>query len=313
MTQVTLDVLHHATADEATRLFSEADAEALVEALRHTGDDELRALVGRDEIRLPAVRGVLSRLHEYADRDRLAELTGTVRIDLTRDDARLGHHLLRIGSGSITVEADVPATAASDVVLGTSVIGFVRLVSGQGNAALDYLAGRLHVEGDAALALAVGGLFTIPGTDEVAVDPTALDPMDVARALAGVSTEHLREVMSGGFRPVVLEEIFRRLPDFVNPRRSAKADLTVGFRLLGGPGAEPERYVVRVDHGACKVEPGDVGGDRDATITCEGHDFLRLATGHLSAVTGVLRGQLKVRGEKAKALQLASVLDIPKA
>ena len=87
----------------------------------------------------------------------------------------------------------------------------------------------------------------------------------------------------------------------------------VEVRLLGGPGAEPERYVVRVDHGACKVEPGDVGGDRDATITCEGYDFLRLATGHLAAVKGVLRGQLKVRGEKAKALQLASVLDIPKA
>ena len=313
MTQVTLDVLHRATADEATRFFADADAEALVEALRHTGDDELRALVGRDEIRLPAVRGVLSRLHEYADPDRLAALTGTVRIDLTRDDARLGHHLLRIGSGLITVEADVPAAAPSDVVLGTSVIGFVRLVSGQGNAALDYLAGRLHVEGDAGLALAVGGLFTIPGTDEIAVDPSALDPVDVARALAGVPVEHLREVMASGFRPVVLEEIFRRLPDFVNPRRAARADLTVGFKLLGAPGGEPERYVVRVDHGACKVEPDDVGGDRDATITCEGYDFLRLATGHLAAVKGVLRGQLKVRGEKAKALQLASVLDIPKA
>lgn len=313
MTQVTLDVLHRATADEATRFFADADADALVEALRHTGDDELRALVGRDEIRLPAVRGVLSRLHEYADPDRLAALTGTVRIDLTRDDARLGHHLLQIGSGSITVEADVPAAAPSDVVLGTSVIGFVRLVSGQGNAALDYLAGRLHVEGDAGLALAVGGLFTIPGTDEIAVDPSALDPVDVARALAGVPVEHLREVMASGFRPVVLEEIFRRLPDFVNPRRAARADLTVGFKLLGAPGGEPERYVVRVDHGACKVEPDDVGGDRDATITCEGYDFLRLATGHLAAVKGVLRGQLKVRGEKAKALQLASVLDIPKA
>lgn len=313
MTQVTLDVLHLATADEATRFFADADAEALVEALRHTGDDELRALVGRDEIRLPAVRGVLSRLHEYADPVRLAALSGTVRIDLTRDDARLGHHLLRIGFGSITVEADVPATAPSDVVLGTSVIGFVRLVSGQGNAALDYLAGRLHVEGDAGLALAVGGLFTIPGTDEIAVDPSALDPVDVARALAGVPVEHLREVMASGFRPVVLEEIFRRLPDFVNPRRAARADLTVGFKLLGAPGGEPERYVVRVDHGACKVEPDDVGGDRDATITCEGYDFLRLATGHLAAVKGVLRGQLRVRGEKAKALQLASVLDIPKA
>lgn len=313
VTQVTLDVLHGATPEEATAFFADTDAEALVEALRRAGDDQLRALVGRDEIRLPAVRGVLSRLYEYADADRLAALDGTVRIDLTRDDARLGHHLLQIASGTITVETDVPASAASDVVLGTTVVGFVRLVSGQGNAALDFLAGRLHVEGDAALALAVGGLFTIPGTDEVAVDPTALDPVDVARALTGVPVEHLREVMAGGFRPVVLEEIFRRLPDFVSPRRAARADLTVGFRLLGAPGGEPERYVVRVDHGACKVEPGDAGGHRDATITCEGYDFLRLATGHLSAVTGVLRGQLKVRGEKAKALQLASVLDIPKA
>jgi putative sterol carrier protein len=41
--------------------------------------------------------------------------------------------------------------------------------------------------------------------------------------------------------------------------------------------------------------------------------FLRLATGNLSAVTGVLRGQLKVRGGKAKALQLSSVIDFPKA
>ena len=48
-------------------------------------------------------------------------------------------------------------------------------------------------------------------------------------------------------------------------------------------------------------------------MTCEAHEFLRLATGHLGAITGVLRGQLKVRGDKAKALQLSSVIDFPKA
>ena len=48
-------------------------------------------------------------------------------------------------------------------------------------------------------------------------------------------------------------------------------------------------------------------------MTCEAHEFLRLATGHLSAVTGVLRGQLKIRGDKAKALQLSTVIDFPKA
>ena len=49
---------------------------------------ELRRLVTREEIRVPAVQRVLSRLHEYADEARLATTSGTVRIDLTRDDAR---------------------------------------------------------------------------------------------------------------------------------------------------------------------------------------------------------------------------------
>jgi alkyl sulfatase BDS1-like metallo-beta-lactamase superfamily hydrolase len=123
--------------------------------------------------------------------------------------------------------------------------------------------------------------------------------------------------MSSGFRGVVLDEIFRRLPDFVNPRRARGADLVVGFRLLGNPTGEIERYAVRVRDGQASVSrPGDsdgAGEHRDATVTCEAFDFLRLATGHLGAITGVLRGQLKVKGDKAKALQLSSIIDIPSA
>jgi putative sterol carrier protein len=69
---------------------------------------------------------------------------------------------------------------------------------------------------------------------------------------------------------------------------------------------------VRVADGVATVTEGDEGERRDATITCESYEFLRLATGHLSAITGVLRGQLKVKGDRAKALQLSTVLKIPK-
>ena len=97
--------------------------------------------------------------------------------------------------------------------------------------------------------------------------------------------------------------------------RPREVRLTVGFRLTGNPSGEVERYLVRVDRGAATVTAGDAGdaGERDATVTCEGHDFLRLATGHLHPVFGVLRGQLKVRGDQVKALQLSSVIDIPQA
>ena len=131
--------------------------------------------------------------------------------------------------------------------------------------------------------------------------------------LRTVPLGHLRKVMASGFRPIVLREIFRRLPEFLNERKARGVDLTVGFRLLGNPTGEIERYVVRVHHGVVTVEPGVEGERRDATITCQGYDYLRLATGHLSPVIGVLKGQLRVRGDKGKALQLSSILDIPKA
>jgi putative sterol carrier protein len=310
-----LGILREATHEEAVRFFAEADPEGLVAAVAATGDDELLTLVARDEVRPAAIAGVLARLDEFAIPERLAEVKGIVRFDLQRRGRLLERHALEFADGAISVLQDVGEELADgrapDVVLTTSVLRFVRLVSGERNAGLEYLSGKLDIEGDALLALAVGGIFRVPGSEQVAVDPTLLDPVDVATVLGDTPADHLRKVMSGGFRGIVLDEVFRRLPDFVNPRKAAKADLSVGLRLLGNPTGVVERYVVDVVGGVATVGSGAEGERRDATVTMEGHDFLRLATGHLNPVAGVLKGQLKVKGDKAKALQLTSLLDIP--
>jgi putative sterol carrier protein len=321
-----LTPLLRASAEDAAVFFAAVDPEVLVAAVRDTSDKELLELVGRDEIRPMAVEGILSRLHEYAVVERLGAIDGTVRFDLERRGVLLERCGLAFEQGNLKFLPDLPVDEPVDVVLRTSILRLIRLVSGERNAGLEYLSGKLDIDGDAELALAVGGVFRVPGSGQVAVDPTALDPTEVARALADVSADHLRKVMSSGFRGVVLDEIFRRLPDFVNPRRARGADLVVGFRLLGNPTGEIERYAVRVRDGAATVirpsglggagqagDTGEPGEGRDATVTCEASDFLRLATGHLGAITGVLRGQLKVKGDKAKALQLSSIIDIPSA
>lgn len=313
MTQVTLDPLLTATAAEAASYVDAADPVALVEAVRAASDAELVALVERAEVRAAVVPGILGRLHEYAVLDRLAGVSGSVRFDLHHDGEVVERHLLAVDRGSIEPAAGVAADTPADVVLSTSVLTFVRLVSGEANAGLELLAGRLDVTGDTALALALGGIFVVPGTDRVAVDPTRLDPVDVATVLADVPEAHLRDVLASGLRPVVLDEVFRRLPEYVDARKAARCDLTIGFRLTGGPDGAVERRTVRVLQGVATVSDGEEGEQRDATVTCAAHDFLRLATGHLSAVTGVLRGRLKVKGDKAKALKLAEVIDIPRA
>ena len=310
----TLDHLRGASAREAGAFFLDADPVEVVEAVRATSDDDLIELIGREDIRPLAVAAIVSRLHEYAVPERLAEIKGLVRFDLERRDVLLERHGLSFDRGALTHLPHLAEGEPVDVVLRTSVLRFIRLVSGERNAGLEYLAGKIDIDGDAELALAVGGLFRVPGTDAVAVDPQMLDPVDVATALKGVRTDHLRKVMASGFRPIVLDEIFRRLPSFVNERKARQLDITVGFRLEGHPSGAVDRYVVRVVDGAATViSDAEEGSARDATVSCDAHEFLRLATGHLSAVTGVLRGQLRIRGDKAKALQLSTVIDFPKA
>lgn len=306
-----LAVLRPADEESAARFFAEVEPESLVAAVAATPDPELLELLARAEVRTAAVTGLLARLHEYSVHERVAALHGTVRFDLERRGTLLERHALEFAGGEITLLRDVTTDDHADVVLTTSLLRFVRLVSGERNAGLEYLSGKLDIDGDADLALGVGGLFRVPGTDAVAVDPRLLDPVEVASALGEVKGEHLKKVMRSGFRPVVLGEIFRRLPEFVSEERARGVRLCVAFRLTGDPSGEVERYVVELVDGVATVTAGDPGGDRDATITCEGHDFLRLVTGHLSPVTGVLKGQLKVKGDKAKALKLASVMDIP--
>jgi putative sterol carrier protein len=260
---------------------------------------------------------LLASLASYAVPERLAEVRTVLRVEVAERRRHPVAATARIADGAVEVlpgpdgpDPDVLLRARPDVVAG--------VVRGELNAGLEFLRGTLDIEGDTDHALAVGGMVRLAGTRDTPVDPRALDPVAVAGALGEVRGDHLRKVMRSGFRPVVLGEIFRRLPDFVNPRKAAKVHLVVGFRLTGNPSGEVERYVVTVDHGTARVEPvaagaGETGdtGERHATITCEGHDFLKLATGHLNPVFGVLRGHLKVRGDQARALQLSSVLDIP--
>ncbi len=308
-----LSPLRDAHPDSARAFLLEVPAEDLVAAIRTSSDDDLVALVGRDEIRPVAVEVILARLHEYAVPERLALLHGVVRFDLQRRDRLLERHGLELRGGEIMARPHLGSDEPVDVVLTTDVLRFLRLVSGERNAGLEYLAGTLDIEGDAALAIGLGGIFRVPGTAQVAMDPTQLDPVDVATVLRTVPLGHLRGVMASGFRPVVLSEISRRLPEFVNQRKAKNVHLTVAFRLLGNPSGEIERYVVQVHEGVATVHRGDEGEPRDATITCQGYDYLRLATGHLSPVMGVLKGELRVRGDKGKALQLSSILDIPSA
>lgn len=298
-----------------------APPEQVVTAIRSADDAALAALLEDPGWRHDVVVALLDRLEELADPDRLAALRGTVAFDLRtargRHDAdAAGRHVLVFDDARVTrvPDAGLRPDDPPDVTITTTPLHLLRIVSGEANAALLLLGGSLAVDGDALLALAVGGVFRVPGSSGAAVDPTALDPVDVGRALVGVRSDHLQAVMAGGFRPIVLSEIFRRLPDYLDQQKAAELRCTIGFRIGGRPDGGHDRWLVRVADGRCTVEPEPSAGaeeSRDATISISGADFLRLATGHLHPVAGVLRGAMKVRGSRTLALAFNGALDIP--
>lgn len=293
---------------EVRSFFADTEVVEITALIRAMSDEELQRLIALDHFREEGVVAILDRFAEFADPDRLATVDGAVRFRLTRGQSPDEVHTVRFTDGAVALDQ----TAAPDVTITAEIGEFVRLVTGQSNAALLYLSGQLDIDGDELLALAVGTLFTVPGTDHVAVDPTSLDPVDVATAVARTSGAHMRKVMAGGFRPIVLEEVFRRFPDFVDDGRAGRLSLSVGFRIGGRADGEVDRYVVHLRDGACTIEVGAPEGQRrDATISLEGADFLRLATGQLHPVKGVLTGQLKVRGDRGKALALNGAMNPP--
>ena len=296
------------SAQELKEFFHTSSVLEITDVIRSASDDELRGLVDIEHFRDEGVVAILERFEEFADPQRLAEITGVVRFDLTRSRKDVEHHTARFDRGTVTLDTD----SVADVTITANIVEFVRLVTGESNAALLYLGGALAVEGDEMLALAVGSVFTVPGSDRNAVDPRALDPVDVATAVATTSGKHMRSVMEGGFRPIVLEEVFRRFPDFIDAEKARDLKLCVGFRIGGRKDGEVDRYTVRVADGVCTIETEPPEGqERDATITVDGADFLRLATGQLHPVRGVLTGALKVKGDRGKALALNAVMVPP--
>lgn len=302
------------TPGELAAFLADTDALSVTDLIRSLDDDALARLVDRDSFRSAGVVALLDRFEEFADPDRLARVAGTVCFDLGHAKGARERHTVTFADSPdspVTRHEDEPP---ADVTIRAGILDFVRLVTGQANAALLYLSGRLTLEGDAMLALAVGSVFTVPGTGTAAVDPTALDPVDVATAVTGVPHAHLREVMGGAFRDLVLSETFRRFPEFLDAAKAEKLRVAVAFKIGGRDDGVVDRYLVQIDEGACTVvvEPGDEVR-RDATLVLDGPEFLKLVTGQLNPIRGVLSGSLKVRGDKARALALNAVMSPPKA
>ena len=175
-------------------------------------------------IRPVAVEVILGRLHEYAVPERVAALHGVVRFDLSGGAgcssgtgwscgaARSPSRHRRRRAGRRRPHHQPAAVRPTD--------------QRERNAGLEYLAGTLDIQGDAALAIGLAASSASPAPATSRWTPPAR-PGRRRHRPRDVPLDHLKKVMASDFRPVVLGEIFRRLPDYLNQRKARDVDLTV--------------------------------------------------------------------------------------
>jgi putative sterol carrier protein len=202
------------------------------------------------------------------------------------------------------------------VTLCLDAVDFLRLATGNADPATLFLSGRLGLSGDELFAIEMASFLSIPGaggttSGESALDPGAVDATRIAAVVRDAPDDALKRGMSGPIRELILDEIFRRFPEYYKPGPGA-VDAAIAFKITGRADGDADRYRVQIAGG--EVRAGrDLDVDPRVTIVIDGPGFLKLVTGNINPVMSFVTGKLKIRGDLAFAAQIPALFRIPSA
>ena len=112
-------------------------------------------------------------------------------------------------------------------------------------------------------------------------------------------------------RRVVLEGIFRQMPQHFDRRRAAGVDATIRWCVTGRPDGGADTYELRIADGTCRVRHGANGADARLTITLDGAEFVKLATGNSDPMQAYFSRRITLAGDVMLAAKLQSLFRIP--
>jgi hypothetical protein len=138
---------------------------------------------------------------------------------------------------------------------------------------------------------------------------------DFAKLVAEASDEQIAEIVNGPAREQVLDEIFNRMAEHVEPARVRGTDAVVHFKVLDRPeslGGGYDHYEVVFDEGRCTASDR-IEHEPQVTIRVGAVNFLKLAANQASGPTLFLTGKLRLEGDVMLASRLTGFFRIPSA
>jgi putative sterol carrier protein len=154
----------------------------------------------------------------------------------------------------------------------------------------------------------------IDGSDAIA-NLQEVDPDDFVELVARSSEDELSAIVNGPHRKRILDEIFNRMADHVEPEKVRGTDAVVHFKILDRPdelGGGYDHYEVVFEDGSCRASD-EPERDPQVTIRIGAAQFLKLASNQASGPTLFLTGKLRLEGDVMLASRLTSFFRIPSA
>ncbi len=289
------------------------EAPLLAQIVAETPQQTLRELL-TGEILTAAIEQVILRFPEYVDAPRTAGVHAAVAWAIT-DGAQRERFLVAFEDGQVRAGRELDVEPR--VTLELDAVDFLRLVTGNADPSTLFLGGRLNLSGDELFAIEMASYLNIPGAEgtapaDQALDPSAVDATRIAAAVRDAPDKALRRAMSSPIRDLILDEIFRRFPDYFKRGPVGRSDVAIGFKITGRPDGDADRYRVLIT--GDEVRAGrDLDVEPRVTIVIDGADFLKLVTGNSNPVMNFMTGKLKVRGDLGFAAQIPGLFKIPSA
>jgi putative sterol carrier protein len=274
-------------------------------------EDQLRELL-RGEARSAALGEVFRRFPEFVNTASIREVEAVVEWLIT-GDGDTDRYLLVIERGTCRTARDLDAEPR--VTFELDGLDFLKLVTGNADPAVLFLSGALRLRGDELFAVELASYFRIPTKDgeqraASGLDPGRPDASEIARVVAAAPDEQLRVAMRSQMRELILDEVFRRFPEYVDASKLDGIAGAMAWKITGRPDGRYDRYVVAIERGEVRA-----GRDLDVrprmTIRLDGVDFLKLVTGNASPTMSFLKGRLRVKGDLVFAAQLPRLFRIP--
>lgn len=139
---------------------------------------------------------------------------------------------------------------------------------------------------------------------------SGIDVNQVARNVRHMDDASVAEMVGGAMRAPVLDEVFRRMGEHVDPQKAAGVDTLVRFEIDGAENGGVDRFDVHFRDGGLTTSREPLG-EPVAILRCGPVPFMRMVLGGVSGLRLYEQGVLTVDGDVEVAGSLRSLFAIP--